>query len=132
MISSALGAVVVAAALLVGRPVLELGFGERFAAAHWALVILMAAAAAQLVSHTYALYVQVFVSPARLFLIYLLATLVFAISAPPLTLWLSIEGTALAQVAFALSLTFMGAFILRRSPRFGRTSGDRRISEGAA
>lgn len=114
-ISLLVGGVAIAAALLAGRPVLGLLFGQRFEAAWLPLVILTAAAAAQLISHTLSMYVQVYVGPERLFGVYLLAIGIFLIAAFPLTSTLSISGTALAQLLFSLALIYFCHLALRRT-----------------
>lgn len=114
-ISLLVGGVAIAAALLAGRPVLGLLFGQRFEAAWLPLVILTAAAAAQLISHTLSMYVQVYVGPERLFGVYLLAIGIFLIAAFPLTSTFSISGTALAQLLFSLALIYFCHLALRRT-----------------
>jgi O-antigen/teichoic acid export membrane protein len=114
-VGGAIGVVAVAAALVIGRPVIGLLFGPRFEAAWLPLVILTAAAAAQLISHTLSMYVQVYVGPERLFRVYLVAIGIFVIAAFPLTSALSISGTALAQLLFSLSLIYFCHLALRRT-----------------
>lgn len=114
-LSGLVGAVAVGAALLFGHLVLGLLFGGRFEAAYWPLVILAAAAAAQLISHTLSMYVQVYVSPERLFHVYLLAIVLFAIAVFPLTSILALTGTALAQLLFSVALTYFCHAALRRA-----------------
>jgi len=77
-------------------------------------VILTAAAAAQLVSHTLSMYVQVYVGPESLFRAYLLAIGLFLIIVMPLTLALSTAGTALSQLVFSIALIFLCHSRLRR------------------
>jgi O-antigen/teichoic acid export membrane protein len=114
-VGGAIGVVAVAAALVIGRPVIGLLFGPRFEAAWLPLVILTAAAAAQLISHTLSMYVQVYVGPERLFRVYLVAIGIFVIAAFPLTSAFSISGTALAQLLFSLSLIYFCHLALRRT-----------------
>ena len=114
-LSGLVGAVAVGAALIFGHLVLGLLFGARFEAAYWPLVILAAAAGSQLVSHTLSMYVQVYVSPERLFHVYLLAILLFAIVVFPLTSVLALTGTALAQLMFSLALAYFCHVALRRA-----------------
>lgn len=115
-VGGVVGMVAVVAALLIGRPILGLLFGERFETAWLPLVILTAAAAAQLISHTLSIYVQVYVGPRRLFHVYLLAIAAFVIAIVPLTSILAITGTALAQLLFALVLTYLSHLALRSAP----------------
>ena len=70
---------------------------------------------AQLISHTLSMYVQVYVSPERLFHVYLLAIVLFAIAVFPLTSILALTGTALAQLLFSLALTYFCHAALRRA-----------------
>lgn len=114
-ISAIAGGIAVAGALLVGHLLLGLLFGSRFEAAYWPLVILTAAAASQLISHTLSMYVQVYVGPERLFLAYLLAIALFLVAVVPLTLLLSTNGTALAQMLFALALIYACYSALRKT-----------------
>jgi O-antigen/teichoic acid export membrane protein len=106
-IGGALGAIVVAAVLLGGRLVLGLLFGAHFEAAWLPLVILTAAAAAQLISHTLSMYIQVYVGPERLFRVYVLAIIPFLVLVLPLTVSFSIAGTAMAQLLFSLTLIYL-------------------------
>jgi O-antigen/teichoic acid export membrane protein len=115
-VGGAVGMVAVVAALFIGRPILGLLFGERFETAWLPLVILTAAAAAQLISHTLSIYVQVYVGPRRLFHAYLLAIAIFVVAIAPLTSILAITGTALAQLLFALVLTYLCHLTLRSAP----------------
>jgi len=108
------GLIAVAAAVLAGRFVLGFLFGTAFEAAYLALVILTAAAAAQLISHTLSMYVQVYVGPERLFRVYLLAIAVFLIVVLPLTSAFSITGTALAQLLYAFALIYLCHRTLRK------------------
>ena len=98
-------------------PLLVLGllFGARFEAAYWPLVILTAAAASQLISHTLSMYVQVYVGPERLFHVYAFAIVLFAVAVLPLTSALSTTGTALAQLMFSLALIYFCHWALRRA-----------------
>jgi O-antigen/teichoic acid export membrane protein len=114
-ISGLVGLVAVGAALLFGHLALGLLFGPRFELAYWPLVILAAAAAAQLISHTLSMYVQVYVSPERLFHVYLLAIVLFAIAVFPLTALLAMTGTAVAQLLFSLALAYFCHVALRRA-----------------
>jgi hypothetical protein len=114
-IGGALGAIVVAAALLGGRLILGLLFGAHFEAAWLPLVILTAAAAAQLISHTLSMYIQVYVGPEKLFRVYVLAIIPFLIVVLPLTASFSIAGTAMAQLLFSLTLIYLCHSALRRT-----------------
>jgi len=116
LVGGAVGLIIVAGALLVGRPILGLLFGERFEAAWLPLVILTAAAAAQLISHTLSMYVQVYVGPQRLFHVYVLAIGIFLVAVFPLTSAFAITGTALAQLLFALALIGLCHLALRSEP----------------
>jgi O-antigen/teichoic acid export membrane protein len=114
-IGGALGTIVVAAALLGGRLILGLLFGAHFEAAWLPLVILTAAAAAQLISHTLSMYIQVYVGPERLFRVYVLAIIPFLVVVLPLTASFSITGTAMAQLLFSLTLIYLCHSALRRT-----------------
>jgi O-antigen/teichoic acid export membrane protein len=113
--SMLVGIVALAAAVLLGRPVLIHLFGSHFEMAYLPLIILTAAAASQLISHTLSMYVQVYVGPERLFRVYLLAIAVFLLAVFPLTSLFSISGTALAQLLFSLSLIYFCNLALRRT-----------------
>ena len=114
-VSGAVAAVAIATAALIGHIVLGSLFGARFEAAYWPLVILTAAAASQLISHTLSMYVQVYVGPERLFHVYALAIILFAIAVFPLTSALTTTGTALAQLLFSLALIYFCQRALRRT-----------------
>lgn len=114
LVGGVVGLIAVAAAVLAGRFVLGFLFGTAFEAAYLALVILTAAAAAQLISHTLSMYVQVYVGPERLFRVYLLAIAVFLIVVLPLTSAFSIAGTALAQLLYAFALIYLCHVTLRK------------------
>lgn len=115
-LGGAIGAIAIAAAILVGRYVLVLLFGNGFGAAYLPLVILTAAAASQLISHTLSMYVQVYIGPERLFHVYLMAIAVFLIAVLPLTSAFAITGTAIAQLLFSLALIYFCHRALRRVP----------------
>jgi O-antigen/teichoic acid export membrane protein len=89
-------------------------FGSQFEPAYLPLVILTAAAAAQLISYTLSMYVQVYVGPEQLFRVYLVAIAIFATAVVPLTSLLSINGAALAQLLFSLTLIQCCSSALRR------------------
>lgn len=110
------GAVAVTLALIAGRPVLAILFGDHFAAAWVPLVILTAAAASQLISHTLSMYVQVYVGPESLFRVYMWALAIFLVAVFPLTSQFSIAGTAIAQLLFSLSLIAFCRSALRSVP----------------
>lgn len=114
-VSAIVGFATLAAMALLGRPVLIHLFGMRFEAAYLPLIILTAAAASQLISHTLSMYVQVYVGPERLFRAYVLAVGVFLIAAFPLTATWSINGTAAAQLLFSLALIYSCRSALRKT-----------------
>jgi O-antigen/teichoic acid export membrane protein len=109
------GGIAIAAALLAGQFVLVSLFGKHFEAAYLPLVILTAAAASQLISHTLSMYVQVYVGPESLFRVYVLAIAVFLVVVFPLTSAFSIAGTAMAQLLFSLTLIYLCHSALRRT-----------------
>lgn len=115
LVGVGVGAIAVAAALLAGRPVLGLLFGSRFEAAWIPLVMLTAAAAAQLISHTLSMYVQVYSGPEKLFRVYAVAIIPFLLLVFPLTSAVSISGTAIAQLLFSLTLVYLCHLALRRT-----------------
>lgn len=121
-LSAVVGGAAIVAALLVGRPVLGLLFGAKFELAYVPLIILVAAAAMQLISHTLSMYVQVYVGPARLLQVYLVALAAFVIVAYPLTAAFSMSGTALAQVSYSLILIFLCRSALQKVPRTDRAA----------
>jgi O-antigen/teichoic acid export membrane protein len=108
-----IGSIAVLATVWCGEPVLRLLFGERFASAHITLIILTAAAAAQLMSHTPSMYVQVYKGPKRLLALFLIATAAFAASAIPLTMSYSMPGMAVAQLIFGIVLILACELALR-------------------
>lgn len=114
-VSAVVGGIALCAALLVGRPLLGLLFGPRFEPAYWPLVILTAAAASQLISHTLSMYVQVYIGPERLFRLYMLAILLFLVAVVPLTSALAMTGTAIAQLLFSFALIMLCHWALRRA-----------------
>jgi len=113
LIGAAVGVVCVTVIALVGEPLLSLTFGPRFAAAYWALVLLVFAAALQMMSHTLAIYVQVYVSPARLFWIYLAGMIGYGIAAPLGALKFGLIGAAIGQVIFSSIVILLGWQIIR-------------------
>ncbi|MBA3511186.1 lipopolysaccharide biosynthesis protein [Sphingomonas sp.] len=119
-ISGLIGVAAVAAVALLGRLVLMVLFGERFEAAYLPLIILTAAAACQLISHTLSMYVQVYVGPHQLFRVYLLGMAVFLVAVFPLTSLLSITGTALANLLFALAMIYLCHWQLRKIDLAGK------------
>lgn len=114
LLSAVVGIIAIVAAVLLGRFVLVQLFGSRFEPAYLPLIILTAAAASQLISHTLSMYVQVYVGPERLFRTYALAIAIFLIAVIPLTSLFSINGTALAQVLFSIALIYFCHSTLRR------------------
>jgi hypothetical protein len=116
LVGGLIGVIAIAAAALAGRFVLAVLFGQHFEAAYVPLVILTAAAASQLISHTLSMYVQVYVGPVRLFHIYMLAIAMFLIVVVPLTLGFATTGTALAQLLFSFALIYFCHLALRKVP----------------
>jgi O-antigen/teichoic acid export membrane protein len=114
-VSALVGVVAIAAAALLGQLVLVELFGSHFEMAYLPLIILTAAAASQLISHTLSMYVQVYVGPEKLFRMYLYAMAVFLIAVFPLTSLFSISGTAVAQLLFSISLIYFCNLALRRT-----------------
>lgn len=86
---------------LAGQPLLAWGFGPAFAAGYFALLLLVVAAGLQLIAHPLAIYVQVFVSPARLFGIYAAGLALYLLAAPGGIFWLGTTGAALGQIFFS-------------------------------
>ena len=115
-VGAVIGGLAVLTVLLVGRFVLATLFGPHFEAAYVPLAILTAAAAAQLISHTLSMYVQVYVGPDKLFYAYVGALAVFLIAVLPLTSAWSIAGTAVAQLLFTLGLIACCQIALRSAP----------------
>jgi O-antigen/teichoic acid export membrane protein len=113
-IGAVVGAIAISAAVSLGKFVIALLFGSRFEAAYLPLVFLTAAAAAQLISHTLSMYVQVYVGPEKLFHVYMLAMAVFLFVVLPLTGTFSLAGTACAQLLFSFALIYFCHSALRR------------------
>ena len=116
LIGGLIGVIAIAATALAGRFVLAVLFGQNFEAAYVPLVILTAAAALQLISHTLSMYVQVYVGPVRLFHIYMLAIAIFLVLVVPLTLGFATTGTALSQLLFSFVLIYFCHLSLRKIP----------------
>jgi O-antigen/teichoic acid export membrane protein len=114
-ISGLVGVISIATAALIGQMLLVSLFGRHFEAAYLPLVVLTAAAASQLISHTLSIYVQVYIGPERLFRVYMVAIAVFLIVVFPLTFAFSITGTAVAQLLFSFALIYSCYFALRRA-----------------
>ena len=104
-----------AATAVVGRPLLGFVFGPVFTTGYGALVLLIAAAGLQLISHPLAVFVQVFLSPARLFAIYASALLLYALAAPFGIFWLGITGAAFGQLIFTAAVIALSTVALRRT-----------------
>lgn len=103
-----------AAAILVGGSLLHALFGPEFEAGHLVLVLLFAAAGIQLLSATYSMYIQAFVGPGALFVLYVLATLSFAaVIVPSLLMW-GMAGAGAAQIVFFVVLAVACGLRLRR------------------
>jgi O-antigen/teichoic acid export membrane protein len=100
-------------ALIFGKFIVQLLFGARFGSAYLPFVILTAAAVAQLISITPSMCVQVYRGPRLLLLLIVVATLVFAVTAVPLTYLFSISGTAVAQLIFGVALILLCNWSLR-------------------
>ena len=111
--SFALGVACVLMTALLGRQVLEVAFGSRFTAAYGALTLLILAAALQLISHTLASYVQVYINPARIFLIYLAGMAVYVVAAPVGVKMVGMNGAAFGQVLFSCAVIWLSWFALR-------------------
>ena len=115
-VGGTIGMLAVGLALLAGRLVLGRLFAARFESAWLPLAILTMAGAAQLISHTLSMYVQVYAGPERLFHAYVVAMAVFVLAVFPLTTALSISGTAGAQLLFVIVLSFVCHVMLKRVP----------------
>lgn len=100
-------------ALILGKFIIQWLFGARFGAAHLPFVILTAAAVAQLISITPSMCVQVFRGPRLLLILTLVAVLMFAVLAIPLTFLFSISGMAVAHVAYGITLILLCYLSLR-------------------
>jgi O-antigen/teichoic acid export membrane protein len=115
-IGGTVGLIAILVTLVVGRPALGLLFGPRFEAAWIPLVILTAAAAAQLIGYTLSMYVQVYVGPEHLFKAYMGAIALFLLAVAPLTSAIAITGTAIAQLLFSFALIYLCHMALRGLP----------------
>jgi O-antigen/teichoic acid export membrane protein len=115
-IGGTVGLIAILVTLVVGRPALGLLFGPRFEAAWIPLVILTAAAAAQLIGYTLSMYVQVYVGPEHLFKAYMGAIALFLLAVAPLTSAIAITGTAIAQLLFSFALIYLCHMTLRGLP----------------
>lgn len=116
-LSGIAGGLAIVAVVLVGRLALTLLFGPEFEAAYLPLVILTAAAASQLLSHTLSMYVQVYIGPEQLFKAYMLALGLFLVAVVPLTSAFTMNGTAIAQLLFSLALIGLYHSALQKMPR---------------
>lgn len=103
----------VAVVALVGRPLLSTVFGREFVAGLGALVLLVAAAGIQMIAHTQAVYLQVYLAPGRLFPIYATALGTFLVSATAGVHFLGITGGAAGQVMFSLTVFGLASLALR-------------------
>jgi O-antigen/teichoic acid export membrane protein len=115
-VGTAIGFIAITGALLFGRSVLTLVFNPRFDSGYLPLAILTAAAAAQLISNTYSMYVQVYAGPEKVFQAYLLPMAMFLVVIVPLTWEFSIAGTAMSQVLFTVGLIAVCRSALRKVP----------------
>ena len=114
-----MGVAAVVGVVFFGHIVIQILFGARFEDGYVPLIFLTAAAAAQLVSQTPSMYVQVYAGPKRLLFVYVTAIVAFSVAAIPLTFVLSITGTAVAQLVFGLALVILCQFALRDTPVSG-------------
>ena len=103
----------VAGIALVGRPLLGWVFGPGFVAGYGALVLLVAAAGVQLVAHTQANYVQIYLTPGKLFPIYLTALLAFLGAVFVGLQGFGITGGAAGQLAFSLTVIVLASIALK-------------------
>lgn len=103
----------VAAIALIGAPLLGTAFGPDFVAGQGALVLLVAAAGIQMIAHTQAVYVQVYLGPGRLFPIYATGLLAFLASATAGLHFLGITGGAVGQAMFSLTVFALASLALR-------------------
>jgi O-antigen/teichoic acid export membrane protein len=117
-------------ALIFGKLIVQWLFGARFGPAYIPFVILTAAAVAQLISVTPSMCVQIYRGPRLLLALMLMATVIFAVTAVPLTFLLSINGTATAQVIFGIVLILLCNFALRRMDA-SQLSGSEKETETA-
>ena len=102
---------------LIGRPVLELAFGPAFVDGYGALLLLTAAAGLQLIGHTFAVYIQIYRSPGRLFWMYLAGLVCYIPAAVMGSHLLGITGAALGQVIFSVVIIVLAASATLRALR---------------
>lgn len=110
---AAAGLIGVLAMTLAGKSILHYGFGAQFVTGYGALLVLVAAAGLQLVSHTLAVFVQVYVSPGRLFAIYLGGVAAYLLVTPLAAARFGITGGALGQMGFSGTVIACAAIALR-------------------
>lgn len=95
-----LSPLVLGASLLLGEPVLAYGFGSQFSEGGPAMTLLLAAALLAVVSGTFSMLVQIWMSPVRLLKIFVISSIGYCIVAPPSIYTLGISGAAIGQLLF--------------------------------
>jgi O-antigen/teichoic acid export membrane protein len=122
VIISLLGAALVLAAASFGTWALSIVFGSGFAAGGPPLVLLCMAAALQVVSATYSMYVQAYVGPAEVLRAYVPSLLVFLLVIGPAIAYFGLLGAGLAQMAFFAVLAWACRARLYQHPLWSRSS----------
>ena len=102
----ALGAAFTALAALFGEAILRMGFGEHFAEGSAALTLMLVAATVSSSAGILSMFVQVFVSPKRLLVIFLGAFVPYLFIAPMAIFNFGLIGAPIGQITFASGLWF--------------------------
>jgi len=124
----AFGILTVIAVALLAPFFLPLVFGPRFASAYVPLLILIAAAMAQLLSYTPSMYVQIYRSPQMLLALTGIALVLFLASGISLTFAWGTAGMATAQLVYALALMLLCEQALKSSALNSRRTGRHAIA----
>lgn len=101
-----LGMLGVMVSIFFGKDILVLSFGAEFEKGFVALVIMMFAATVMVSAASFGGFVQAFISPETLFKIYFLALLLFCMVSLPATYFAGIDGAAIGQFVFVITLWF--------------------------
>ena len=100
----AVGAAFVGLAALLGETILRMGFGEHFAEGAAALTLMLVAATVSFSAGILSMFVQVFISPKRLLVVFLCAFVAYVLAAPIAIFTLGLIGAPIGQIVFATGL----------------------------
>jgi O-antigen/teichoic acid export membrane protein len=104
------GAAFVLLAVFLGEVILRVGFGEHFAEGAAALALMLVAITVNFSAGIQSMFVQVFISPRRLLLVFVGAFAAYLLAAPAAIVALGLIGVPIGQIVFASGL-WLGCWI---------------------